>query len=212
MNFEEFLTPEQLSEVPVAENASAAENEVPVAAHPIELDVQKAVVESLAADKAAQKETITLLRKDNYRLQSEIAVLKAKLVEQSEALGKVGEVLAKNEERPASSQVALIDRDVELDEKFPGEVRDHLLEVVKDARAAAEAAGRVRRAQILESILLANEPSGKLMERRESLQQLFAANGNIVSGPVMEELTKRSIPFKHGEEYLLPSEIIARVY
>ena len=47
---------------------------------------------------------------------------------------------------------------------------------------------------------------------REELKKIFEKNGNIVSGPVMEELRKRDIPFKKGEEYLMPAEILAKNY
>ena len=54
MNFEEFITPQ------TDEEEVEVEEEVAV---PEELDVQKAVVESLAADKAMQDEQIARLTK-----------------------------------------------------------------------------------------------------------------------------------------------------
>ena len=197
-------SPEAPAEVQTAEVEAVDES--------VELDVQKAVVESLAADKAECDETIVNLRRDNYRLASEIAVLKQKLAEQSAALAKVGDVLATNSETPGSNKVALIDREIELPDRFPGETYDHVLEALQEARDLAEKEGRNRRAQILESVLVANEPSGNLKKKRIELEKLFNDNQNILSGPVIAELERLEIPYKKGEDYLLPGEIIKRVY
>ena len=208
MNVEEFIPKEQVGE------------------QPDDLDVQKAVVESLAADKAEQDEKIDILKtrldellKENGELKIANAALKAelesnqgKMAEMKTALENVGNVLAKNSEAPSSSQVALLERDPELDDRFSGETRDQVLEVIREARDVAEKEGRVRRAQILESVLVANEPTGNLEKKRAALEKFFADNGNILTGPVIAELEKCGISHKKGEEYLLPSEILKRTY
>ena len=126
------------------------------------------------------------------------------------------EVSRAPEENPAEadkpSQVSLLERAVELDERFLGETRDQVLEVIREARDAAERDGRVRRAQILESVLMANEPVGQLAKRRAELQKLFTDNANILTGPVIDALKKKGILYRNGEEYLLPDEILKRVY
>ena len=217
MNFEEFINPEE---------SVQAESQELVAEEPDELDVQRTVVESLAAEKAEQEEQLAALRERNIGLENEIsrlqdeksklddkiAALNKKLCECRAASEKVGDILAKNSERTESSQVALLDRDINLQDRFPGETRDHVLEVLREARDAAEKEGRIRRAQLLEGVLVANEPSGELANQRKKLEALFSENGNIVSGPVIAELTKRGISHKNGEEYLLPAEIIKRAY
>lgn len=217
MNVEEFLTGGKNAPAPEPEVPTAAsENPAPEAAQDeddsVELDVQKAVVESLAADKAAQDETINSLRKDNYALKTEIATLKAKIGEQNEALAKVGDILAKNSESPLSNALSILDRAEELPDRFPGETRDHILEILKAARDQAEKDGQLRRAQLLEGVLVANEPSGNLAKKRAELEKLFNDNGNIVSGPVIDELNKLGISHKNGEEYLLCAEILKRNY
>ena len=196
MDMNEFLDRAPASEVLAAE----------------ELDVQKAVVESLAADKAEQDERIVTLQKENAALKSELATLKTKAEEMKAALANVGDVLAKNAETDASSKIALIDRDPELNDRFPGETRDHVLEVIREARDAAEKDGRLRRAQVLESVLVANEPVGNLQKKRAALEKFFNDNANIMSGPVIAELEKCGIPHKNGETYLLPREILKRTY
>lgn len=177
-----------------------------------ELDVQKAVVESLAADKAELDERIVALQKENNLLKSQVSRLSSSLDEAKAALAKVGDVLAQNAETSVSSKIALIDRDPELNDRFPGETRDHVLEVIREARDVAEKDGRLRRAQILESVLVANEPTGQLVEKRSALEKFFNENGNIMSGPVIAQLEKYEISHKNGETYLLPAEILKRTY
>lgn len=214
MNFEEFLpkeTQEVESDVVVEAVEEFFETDETQSIDD-DLDVQKAVVESLAADKAAQDEVIASLRKDNYALRNEILQLQSKIAEQSKLLENVGELLAKNSDGSLSSKIALLERCEQLPDRFEGESRDHVIEVIKAAREQAEKDGRLRLAQILEGVLVNNEPSGNLVERRENLKQLFIDNGHIISGPVINELDKLGISYKNGEEYLLTSEIILRNY
>lgn len=227
MNFEEFIRP---SQPPKQEVETMLEEEVEeVEAEPEELDVQKAVVESLAADKAAQDEEISRLKADNESLRTRVSenlkliaeleshksqneFLKSQISEMKSVLENVGDVLARNSEGEMSSKVALLERNIECEDRFPGETYDHVLEVLREARDKAEAEGRTRRAQLLESVLVANEPNGTLAKKRAELEKLFNDNANVISGVVISELEKLGISHKHGEEYLLPSEIIKRTY
>ena len=230
MNFEEFIRPKEEPELE-EETMEETPEETPEEAEsePGELDVQRAVVESLAADKAAQDEEINRLKADNARLRSRLEenikliadleaqkaqtdFLKSQIAEMKTALEKVGDVLARNTEGTLSNQVALLERNVECDDRFPGETRDHVLEAIREARDRAEAEGRTRRAQLLEGVLVANEPNGMLAKKRAELEKLFNDNANIVTGTVIAELQKLGISHKHGESYLLPAEIIKRTY
>lgn len=179
---------------------------------PEEIDIQKAVVESLAADKAEQDELISSLHGENSVLKNENKALKFKIAELRNELIRIGDLLIKNSERIQSNQISLLDRDANLDDRFEGETRDHVLEALKDARDEAEKKGRLRHAQILESVLVANEPHGELARRRADVEKLFIENANVITGVVIAELEKRGIAHKNGEDYLLPSEIIARNY
>ena len=222
MNFEEFLD-DEAPKAPANEEIAEETSEEDAADS---IDVQKAVVESLAADKAEQAETIAALRAENAELRKNILELKkeaAALVERAEAvkrqmseqksaLEKVGDVLAINADNGLSNKVSLLDRDIDVPDRFVGETRDHVIEVVREARDKAEAEGRLRRAQLLEGVLAANEPEGTLAKKRAALEKLFAENGSIVSGPVIEQLEKMGISHKNGDEYLLPAEIINRNY
>ena len=221
MNFEEFLD-DEAPKAPANEEIEETSEEDAADS----IDVQKAVVESLAADKAEQAETIAALRAENAELRRNIAELKKEaaalaeraeavkrqMSEQKTALEKVGDVLAINADNGLSNKVSLLDRDIDVPDRFVGETRDHVIEVVREARDKAEAEGRLRRAQVLEGVLAANEPEGTLAKKRAALEKLFAENGSIVSGPVIEQLEKMGISHKNGDEYLLPAEIINRNY
>lgn len=198
MEIDEFLEPSDVEEERSAED--------------VELDVQKAVVESLAADKAMQDEQIESLRGENTKLKAEIERLKATVDKLGQAIVKANDFLAKNTETPLSNKVTLLDRNMELPDAFEGETYDHVLEVIREARDAAEADGRQRRAQILESVLVVNEPNGNLAKRRAALEKLFSDNQNILSGPVINELDNRGIQYKNGENFLLPAEILKKTF
>ena len=242
MNFEEFIKPVDPINLP--------ENTEEENTGPDELDVQRTVVEVLAAEKAEQEEQLNSLRAKNESLQADIldkqkqiealkdfieglkkksesnadkvrladaniqkiSELENTISELRSALANVGEVLSKNAEKPESNQVSLIDRNVELDDRFPGETRDHVLEVLRAARDADEKEGRLRRAQLIEAVLVANEPLGELAKRRAEIEKLFADNGNIVNGAVIASLERIGIAHKDGDNYLLASEIIKRNY
>jgi hypothetical protein len=237
-DFNEFIEPKsnQADEpIEIIENEETVENEpTEEIAEEFDvsenIDVQKAVVESLAADKAAldcelEKLKTALTEKDSQLAakDGEMDSLKAELSKKDfeisvlkVELAKRDSELAKNLEKQLDAQVrnpnalALLDREVELPDRFPGETRDHVLEVIKEARDKSESEGRRRRAQILESVLVANEPNGTLAERRSSVEKVFSENNNIISGTVIEKLNEFSIAHKEGEEYLLASEIILR--
>lgn len=215
MNFEEFLKPDT-EEVENNEPEAAEEETIETEEN---IDVQKAVVESLAAEKVMQEEkigsletTAEVLRKENDQLKSEKAMLEAKIAEMRAALEKVGDTLAINAADNLSNKVALLDREVELDERFPGETREHVIEILKEARDKAEADGRLRRAKLIESVLVANESTGALDKKRKALEKLFNDNQNILNGLVIDILTKYNITYKNGENYLLPAEIMKRMY
>lgn len=215
MNIEEFLADNNI-ETPEAESAEVPE--VDIESEGIELDVQKAVVEELAADKVKLDVQLEELNNETAALKGKIEELEKSIAERDSKITDLERRLCDEQERHFDEQsrnpnaLALLDRDVDLPDRFDGETRDHVIEVIHEARDRAEAEGRVRRAQILEGVLVANEPNGTLKEKREELEKLFNENGNILTGPVMDELTRLNISYKNGEEYLLASEILKRTY
>ena len=196
------------------------------------IDVQKAVVESLAADKAAldceienlknslsekeqlleeKSQSLLVLKEELEKKNLELDLLKKELQSKNSEIEKIVDAHFEMQSRNPNN-LALLDREVELPDRFPGETRDTVLEIIKTAQKEAETKGRRRRAQLLEAVLVANEPNGELFERRSLIEKAFADNGNIISGEVIEILEKLSISYKEGEVYLLPSEIILRNY
>ena len=232
--FEEFIKPKEAeNEITEKTVEDLPEDEAAVEMGvEEEIDVQKAVVEFLAADKVKLDCEISSL-KDQIRAKDELLAAKdTELAKTNELLAAkdatisgLNIALAEKERALAESlektfetmsrnpnSLALLDRDVELPDRFPGETRDHVLEVIKEARDKAESEGRIRRAQILESVLVNNDFNGNLSTRRSELEKLFIDNANIINGKVLEELIKRGISHKNGEEYLLTSEILKRNY
>ena len=221
----EFIEPTPPPPAAADEPLVAPTPEADVEDTPPELDVQKAVVEELAAEKvelreqiAARDAELAALKEQLNDANQTVAILKsenAKLCTQTEALqAKLDERLAHelDQQQRNPNSLALLDREVELPDRFPGETRDHVLEVIAVARDEAEKEGRARRAQVLEAVLVANEPSGALAEKRAEVTKLFSENGNIVNGTVLARLQELGIAHKNGEDYLLPSEIIKRAF
>ena len=244
MNFEEFLQPRESTAPNRAGIPSVSKEEV---------DIQKAVVEDLAAEKAELEEEMNDLRDKNVELEKRVQELEAAVTERDGKIATLEEAqkakcaemtaleseladrgkiftevkaqlervqaeLAETQAKEMDLQernpnaLALLDRDVDLPDRFPGETRDQVLAVVREARDKAEAEGRIRRAQVLEGVLVSNEPNGNLAKKRAALEKFFADNGNIITGKVMEALDKSGIPYKKGEEYLMPAEILLRTY
>ena len=219
MNVEEFL---QGNKSDTAEEKEITEESVELSEQEdveVELDVQKAVVESLAADKAEQDEHIDRLENDKAALTSEVEKLKKELTDTKAELEKVKAELNKavdlisiDDKSDSSNTVSLLERNIEMPDRFAGETRDHVLEAVKEKRDRAEQEGRIRCVQLMEAVMVVNEPSGELQKKRAALVKFFNENQNILSGTVIAELEKYGISYKKGEEYLLPEEIIRRTY
>ena len=234
MNSEPFSIDEF---IPTADEADKA---------PEEVDVQRAVVEELAADKvelearanslsgevsslkaqiaaggseiAQLKEAVEKGKAEIARLQEELEKERAASAAAKMDLASARRELALKEETSYAAQernpnaLALLDRDVDLPDRFPGETRDHVLEVIKEARNQAEADGRIRLAQVLEGVLVSNEPNGSLAANRAEMKKLFAENMNIVNGNVIEKLKSLNIPYKDADNYLSAEEILKRNY
>lgn len=233
MDYTDFLKKSEPTEAekPTSDTEAAAE----IVADE-NIDVQKAVVEELAAEKVAMELKIedlvkkiaeleaekTSLVEANKKLEEEKLIIKnaandtikkeaenVKLKEENAALVSA---LAANTESNTSSQIALLDRNLELPDRFIGETREHVINAVKVALEEARENGRIRRAQLLEGVLVANESTGEIEKKRASLEKFFADHQNIFDGEVIAKLKEYGIAHKDGETYLLPSEVIKRTY
>ncbi|MBO6066604.1 MAG: hypothetical protein J6P80_00420 [Kiritimatiellae bacterium] len=178
MEINEFL---EAAEAAAEAAAAAAAEETQ------ELDVQKAVVEELAAEKAKLAEELAAMRRElalkdgiNKAMEAQKAGLEAQVnalkAENSRLEAAIAELEMKSFDEQARNpnMLALLDREGERPDRFPGETRDHVLEVIAVARDEAEKEGRARRAQVLEAVLVAIEPSGALAEKRAEVVNLFS--------------------------------------
>ena len=215
--FDEFMDRAQ-------EEAEMQEPEVPETDIP-EVDVQKVVVEELAAEKAHMAEELSELRRQLATSEGIVKATQAQKENLEAQVGALKKQVANLERQLADEQLktldvqernpnalALLDRDVEVPDRFPGETRDHIIDVVREAKEKAEQEGRLRKAQLLESVLIANEPSGNLQKKRAALEKFLEENHNVLNGTVINELEKYGIKYKDGDKYLLIGEIINRNY
>ena len=151
-----------------------------------EADAAKATAE---ADKAALLARAEAAEADNVAVRTELEAERAKphieekMLEESAAkdreIARLQELLSDAQRTSLSSSV-LMEKPPELGEKFPGEIREHVIAALADSRAAAEAGGRDRRARILEAVLCANPPSGELENRREAVRQILKDAGSFL--------------------------------
>jgi hypothetical protein len=215
--FDEFMDRAQ-------EESEMQETEVPETDIP-EVDVQKVVVEELAAEKAHMAEELAELRRQLATSEGIVKATQAQKENLEAQVGALKKQVANLERQLADEQLktldvqernpnalALLDRDVEVPDRFPGETRDHIIDVVREAKEKAEQEGRLRKAQLLESVLIANEPSGNLQKKRAALEKFLEENHNVLNGTVINELEKYGIKYKDGDKYLLIGEIINRNY
>ena len=194
----------------------------------VELEELKSKVSTLETEKAELLQKLTAseeLIKSAESLKEQVDTLKSQLATRTQEVEDLkAAVLRRDQELMVKEDaqfemqgrnpnaLALLDRDVNLLDRFTGETRDHVLEVISEAREKAEQEGRRRRAQLLESVLVANEPSGNLKKRREAFEKYMNDHANILSGEVLEELKKAGLSYKEGDNYLLVKDILTRNY
>ena len=203
-----------------AEDAFAAERDALNA----ELEEKQAVIDALAVDAAEAKdelakaqEEIAQKQDELARAQDELAQVKAAL-DAERAAPKVDEAMlekaaAKDREiarlqellveaqRTSLSSTVLLDKPESFSEKFPGEVREHLLEALADAQRAADAGGRDRRARILEAILCENAGTGELARRRDEVKQIMKDAGTFIDDATIAALEKLGFRYVSGSNH-----------
>ena len=127
-----------------------------------------------------------------------------KLLEENAAkdreIARLQELLADAQRTSLSSSV-LMEKPPALGEKFPGEIREHVIAALADSRAAAEAGGRDRRARILEAVLCANPPSGELESRREAVRQILKDAGSFLDDGDIAALEKLGFRYISGKNH-----------
>ena len=86
-------------------------------------------------------------------------------------------------------------------EVFDGEVREHVLAALSEARDAAGQSGRERRAKVLEDVLAANAPAGELERRRAELRQIIKDTGSFIDARTIAELEKLGFKCVSGNKH-----------
>lgn len=216
---------EQAADVFAAERA---EMQAAQAAIKEELEAQREACESLARDLAllqeetnaakatAEVDKLALLARaesaeaDCAAVRVELEAERAKshinekMLEESAAkdreIARLQELLADAQRTSLSSSV-LMEKPPALGEKFPGEIREHVIAALADSRAAAEAGGRDRRARILEAVLCANSPSGDLENRRDTVRQILKDAGSFLNDDDIAALEKLGFRYISGKNH-----------
>lgn len=254
----EFMRKDGPAEAPSAAETAEESAAAPEAAdggdggRNLELDVQKAVVEELAADKVRLERRLEeraarlrsaadsymalmercawlesrlavaeknrdagaradALRRENEKKNEEIAKKDAEIARKDAEIARLLSREIDMQERNPNA-LALLDRDAELPDRFPGESRDHAIEAIREAAAKAEKEGFVRKAQVLEGVLVSNEPNGTLAARRSELAAVLAKNNNLVTGEVIEYLKSRGLSHAREGGFLSAAEILRFYY
>ena len=216
------VTPATISRVRAeqAEDAFAAERDALNA----ELDEKQVVIDALAIDVAEAKDELVKAQEELARAQEELARTQDELnqtkatLDAERAAPKVDEAMlevsaAKDREiarlkellveaqRTSLSSTVLLDKPESFSEKFPGEVREHLLEALADAQRAADAGGRDRRARILEAILCENAVTGELARRRDEVKQIMKDAGTFIDDAAIAALEKLGFRYVSGSNH-----------
>ncbi len=164
----------------------------------------------LRAAKAAAddlEELVRKLRKDGERLAEENRTLSLEVATLKSEPRMDPAVVAENEERAKEierlksllgeahrtslSSTVLLEKPYAVAEKFPGEVREHVISTLAEAQRAADGGGRERRSKILEAVLMSNPSDGELDRRREAVKRiLLGASNGFIGEREISELVK----------------------
>ena len=124
----------------------------------------------------------------------------AENAEKEREIARLQELLAEAQRTSLSSSV-LLEKPDTVGEKFGGEVREHVLDTLAAACAAAEAGGRDRRARILEAVLCANPSSGELDRRREAVRQIVKDAGAFLDDRAISALERLGFRYVSGKNH-----------
>lgn len=201
---------------------AAAANEIVIAQFAVEkanlareLAAEQDRRRELAAGTDALNERLRSLEKDNSTLAGRVQTLENELADERSApcadLAAMEELRRRADEaasleamlaearRTSLSSSVLLSKPSGISERFPGEIREHVLAALKDAHAAAEASGKERRAALVEAVLMENQSTGELERRRKAAEGIFSGAG-LGAGDIaeLEKLGFRRIPQAKG--------------
>ena len=152
-------------------------------------DLERQLAAERAARQTAEAER-ERLRGDVLRLRNELEEMQTTPSAEAAAPAPVQEV-----------RVQGLLRQPKTDEVFNGEVREHVLAALSEARDAAGRSGRERRAKVLEDVLTANAPAGELERRRTELKQIIKDTGSFIDARTIAELEKLGFRCVSGNKH-----------
>ena len=212
---------EQAAAARIAEREAAAAREAQLRE---DLEAQTAASESLATDLAALRQEFDALQQEleasrakcktleteKSRLESELVAARNKppqtipdlesLAQKDREIERL-QALLDEARRDVRLHGALLDMPEPFSEKFPGEIREHILETLATANEAAEASGRDRRARLLEAVLGANPASGELDRRRACVKQILKDAGSTLDRAALTALDQLGFRLISGNKH-----------
>ena len=168
---------------------SAALSEAKAEAERKVANLERQLAEERAARQAAESER-ERLRWDVLRLRNEIEEMQTTPSAEAAAPAPVQEV-----------RVQGLLRQPKTDEVFGGEVREHVLAALSEARDAAGQSGRERRAKVLGDVLAANVAAGELERRRVELRQVIKDTGSFIDARAISALEKIGFKCVSGNKH-----------
>ena len=152
-------------------------------------DLERQLADERAARQSAESER-DRLRGEVLRLRNEIDEMQTAPSAEAAASVPVQEVRVQGLlKAPATGEV------------FDGEVREHVLAALSEARDAAGQSGRERRAKVLEDVLAANASAGELERRRAELRQIIKDTGSFIDARAISDLEKLGFKCVSGNKH-----------
>ena len=152
-------------------------------------DLERQLAEERAARQTVEAER-ERLRGDVLRLRNELEEMQTAPSAEAAASVPVQEVRVQGLlKAPATGEV------------FNGEVREHVLAALSEARDAAGQSGRERRAKVLEDVLAANVAAGELERRRVELRQVIKDTGSFIDARAISALEKIGFKCVSGNKH-----------
>ena len=158
-------------------------------------DLEQKLAAEMAARRAAEAER-ERLRGDVLRLRNE---LEEALTAPKEGNGEWG--TGNGEPVVPEVRVQGLLNQLKTAEVFNGEVREHVLAALSEARDAAGQSGRERRAKVLEDVLSANASAGELERRRAELRQIIKDTGSFIDARAISALEKIGFKCVSGNKH-----------
>ena len=184
-----------------------------------------ASVQSLEAELCSAKAEIAALGEAKACAERKAATLERRLAEESEALRganaalcllraetdrlrKELEAAAIREPEPTATVAPPPEVRVEgllaqpsTEEVFEGEVREHVISVLQEARDTASQSGRERRAKVIGDVVEANFSTGELERRRNELRRIVKEAGSFIDARAMTSLGRLGFKFVSGNKH-----------